>query len=928
MSVSVAHLRLVRRFGKKHPSVLKVIARDLTTTTLDEALRAQRDNLFVRFLKARGDRNLTFARAPKRFVESLERADGVNDLISDMHHPVLRGLCAIWLAQQTSVVGHVEAVFEVSDETEIEPPTFDEIEAALGRFNSKGIAATRTAVFALLCTRRLGDVGDATDEVVDGDPPIAGSGAQATATTVGASDDELEDQIPEEEADPVETPATRRAEGKSATLATLLKALKAMAPDDPAWDEFDDWIEDLRDCADEAAAARARLREESALRERLARWSGEFAEVAKAFTHPIPTWEQLRGLSLIEVATRIDALFEVYALFVALNARPHKGLDELLALGNEIAAIKPRIEGAFDEVMRLLPAGTPASSPPQASPASAVTAPSPFDVPVPPAPTAPTQVSKPAKTAAAPAVAPIATAAPPAQVATRATAVASSASLLGLKRPASQRAKDVVLCLDFGTARSKAMAVRADGTPVFLPTGAVTRSKLKESIASSVWIDMMDEVMIFGDTAVERSLAQGKLKQPRIDSLKDFLSASMTSDSALPNPDVQPLPKGVDPSGKGFTIGEVLVLYLGYLVWAAEEALRVSGVTSDVPRRFAIPCWAQTHRKAGIELLRTYLARATLLARHVGRVWLNGLPLGEAKELARAALEVPVGDLPLDLYVEGITEPLAAVGTRNEELSHRNGLVLVADIGAGTSDFGLYLVSDPNAEPRFIEVATHSINRAGNHIDEILRRFIVRDLYSGAQGSASATADMELQLRQRSIKEELFTRKKTRVTLQAGPQFMLDLDTFRREPEVKAFESDLRKAFCDTFAAAEKALASSGEGVDWSRYLNLRVVLTGGGALLPMVRDLAGYSFQPFRNPGFETARVVITSTPTASLPQPVRRYGVTEEAYLPLAVAWGGAMPVLPVQGKPVGLATVRCPGIRLSVVDALVPPAEPAWR
>lgn len=187
---------------------------------------------------------------------------------------------------------------------------------------------------------------------------------------------------------------------------------------------------------------------------------------------------------------------------------------------------------------------------------------------------------------------------------------------------------------------------------------------------------------------------------------------------------------------------------------------------------------------------------------------------------------------------------------------------------------------------------------------------------------------MELQLRQRAIKEDLFTRKQTRVKLQAGLQLTLDLDTFRREPEVKAFESDLRKAFCDTFAVAEQALTSSGHGVDWSRYLNLRVVLTGGGALLPMVRDLAGYSFQPFRNPGFETARVVITSTPTASLPQPVRRYGVAEEAYLPLAVAWGGAMPVLPVQGKPVGLATVRAPGMRLSVVDALIPPADPAWR
>lgn len=189
------------------------------------------------------------------------------------------------------------------------------------------------------------------------------------------------------------TPATRSAEGRSATLATLLKALKALAPDDPAWDEFNDWIEDLRDCADEAATARVRLREEASLRERLSRWTGEFAEVAKAFTHPVPTWEQLRGLSLIEVATRMNALFEVYALFVALNARPPQRARRTARARQRDGRDQAAHRGSLQRGDAPAASGAPASSPPQASPTSAATAPSPFDVPVPPAPVPPAKGS-------------------------------------------------------------------------------------------------------------------------------------------------------------------------------------------------------------------------------------------------------------------------------------------------------------------------------------------------------------------------------------------------------------------------------------------------------------------------------------------------------------------------------------------------------
>ncbi len=940
MKVMVTRPGLVGRFGKKHPSALKTIARDLTATTLDDGLRAQRDTLFVRFLKARGDRNVTVARAPKRFIESLERPEGVSDLMSDAQRPVLRGLCAIWLTLQSDAVTEVESVFEVSDEQELEAPTFDEIEAALGRFGTGRGAAVRTALFALLCTQRLGAVSEVLVGVVPGGPDRGAERHGAAANSDDGGDrGRGQPVVSPGVTSVVEAPPKSGTAIKSTTLGALLKTLRALSPDDPAWDEIDDWVAEVRGCAEAARAERTRLRDEASLRARLARWSGEYASLSEALMHRIPTWAQLRDVSSTRLSACIDAVFEAYDLLVALKARPREGFDAFFSLPDEIAAKKLRAGVAVDAVWRLIPAVSDSSvaksgATSQSSIPSLVEAEKPLSPSSqPPSP----QSAKPpppqplAHAAPASTIAPSKPPAPPVLIqppGKAATPQVSAAILRGYGRPASDRARDVMLCLDFGTARSKAMAVRSNGKPEFLAIGAVTRSTLNQSIGSSVWIDMAESRMHFGDTAIQKSVSQGQVRHRRIDSLKDFLSASTTIDSALPNPDGQPLPEGFDPSGMRFTIGEVLVLYLGYLCWAAEESLRTVKITSDVPRRFAIPSWDHTRRKAGVDLLRTYLARATLLARHVGARWLDGLPLEEARSLARAALELPIADLPLDLYVEGITEPFAAVGTRNEELVHRNGLVLVADIGAGTSDFGLFLVSAPNSEPRFIEVASHSINRAGNHIDEILRRFVVRDLFGGKQGMASAAADMELQLRQRSIKEDLFTRKQTRVKLQAGLQMTLDLETFRREPEVKTFESDLRKAFCETFAVAERTHASSGHSIDWSRYLNVRVVLTGGGAVLPMARDLAGLSFQPFRNPGFENARVTITSQATASLPQPVRAFGVTEEAYLPLAVAWGGAMPVLPEQGNPVGPATVRAPGSQPSVADALVPAAERAWR
>lgn len=903
MSDRKAWLRLAQWFGRKYPSALHDILGDLLALPEDDPRRERRDHTFVRYLKARGERNVSTAQAPRRIGHMFRRPNDVVSLLSEAHVSTFEDVCALWLAGSAPMVGEGEGrAATLPPEEEGTLPSPGDVEAAAASASDHRPGRSRAATLALTCTRRLRvRPPDALNAGVDA---LSGSEHKPTAATF--------------------TPAATVTEGGSAmvqspTLVRLLDALRALPHDDPAWAEFDDWVALAQEVAEAAETARGRARAEGALRDRLARWRDHYGALSSKLGLTVPTWEACHAVPAQALASAIDAVLEALEEAAALNERVRADPDAIYDLADELQERKRRAREACAAVWRLLgesagPVAPPPPSPPPGSAPTGSALPPPF-TPRPPTPRPATGVEVTPPGPPPPVVRP----AEPARV----LPVATTQSLSALGHVDDPLEEDVLLCLDFGTARSKAMAVRADEQPVFLNIGEVTGSKVDRSIASSVWIDPQDGRMYFGDAAVDRSISHGQARRQRIDSLKDFLSASRTINGTLPDPDGQPLPEHFNPTKQPFTIGEVLVLYLGYLCWAAEEGARRAGIAGPVRRRFAIPSWGLTHRNAGIELLRRYLARATLIGRHVGAAWMAGLPIEEARTLARVAFDLTTDALPLHLFAEGVTEPLAAVGTRHDDLTHRNGLVLVADVGAGTSDFGLYLVSGPEGAQRFIEVATHSINCAGNRLDDILRRFVLRDLFGETRDMTYAAADVELQLNQRVLKEDLFSRRQTLVQLQAGMSRRLDLETFRRHQEVQRFERELLEGFEQVFAVAEQAV-DEGEGVDWSLYPSVRVVVTGGGAMLPMVRELATRTVQPLRKPGFEAQRVTLQCAPTAIAPAQARRANVDEPGYLPLAVAWGGAMPVLPTQGRPVGLATVRLPGYRSSVVDAIIPPGE----
>jgi len=521
--------------------------------------------------------------------------------------------------------------------------------------------------------------------------------------------------------------------------------------------------------------------------------------------------------------------------------------------------------------------------------------------------------------------------------------------------PASRRQlsfeRETLLCLDFGTARSKAFATRYEqgatrSLPLRLGDATGTGEQELYALASSLWVDD-NEKIYFGQQAITMSLRQPT--RLRCDSLKDYFSTvDLSIDDLLdprlrtPGDDSDRMrqdtnrseAKRINPfvEEHPLSFGDLLLLYLGFLTYAAEQSLRRQhGITGQVPRRFALPGWPPRHREKGISIMRSYLARAALVADAVGDRWSQGLPVAQARALAQAAFAVPDAELPATLLREGVSEPLAAAGTRVRRDDTYRGLVLVVDVGAGTTDVGLFLVNeDPGQDKfQFSEIKTRSEPWAGNKVDVLLANFAFQKL--GSVGPLELdNLRREFSLRARNYKETLFNQGQATVSLSNG-RYALTLQKQEFVEACAPFAATIERLLVHTLQEAnDDSLASVPPGSErrggLARYttdgvLRLPVVLTGGGAVLPMIERLSTASLEIPTPDG--PLRVLCQPTPL--LPEQARTAGLQAHEYLPLAVAWGGSIPEIPTAGKPVVLAALtRTRGPR---PDLLAQPS-PGWQ
>jgi len=435
----------------------------------------------------------------------------------------------------------------------------------------------------------------------------------------------------------------------------------------------------------------------------------------------------------------------------------------------------------------------------------------------------------------------------------------------------------VTVCLDFGTAMSKAFAIEGDSKPIELALGKRAGAS-GYPVDSSLFISD-DGILHFGPQAVELGTAAAELGRSRFDSPKARLSMGQQVDINRAF-----LGKEINPTNTPMTEGELITLYLGYLTDLTTSELEAQGYSRYCARRFARPCWSEDRNRWAEPLLRRMLAQAQVLADTFHDQWCDGIPLAKAKQALDKLGELAA--LPEYLLGDGIPEPVAAAASLMLTDEAQRELFLVVDVGAGTTDFGLFLLQHNPAKDiclvRIVPNTIQVLEQAGNRVDDLLK-FYVLELEGIDKASPEGAHNLSfLQSTIRLQKEALFRDGIVEVPLANRSRAVVERDAFLSSTRVMAFSQMLHRAVLDV-------LNEAGDGfLDLMCNSHLNVVLTGGGSDLPMVQMLA--------KDVVEVRGRKIMRKPVPHVPAWIsEQYPQFAPQYPQLAVAIGGANPDLP---------------------------------
>lgn len=443
---------------------------------------------------------------------------------------------------------------------------------------------------------------------------------------------------------------------------------------------------------------------------------------------------------------------------------------------------------------------------------------------------------------------------------------------------------EITACLDFGTAMSKAFAMKGGSTPVELALGKKAGST-GYPVDSSLFIS--DEgILYFGPQAVMLGAAMASLGRMRFDSPKARFSMGEQIDINR-----KAVVKEINPTDIPMSEGEMITMYLAYLTDLAVSELEGQGYSRYCSRRFARPCWPEERNRWAEPLLRRMLAQAQILADTFHDRWQDGIPLGEAKQ-ALIKLQT-LTELPNYLLGDGVPEPVAAAASLMLSDDAQRELFLVIDVGAGTTDFGVFLLqNNPDRDVCLVRIIPGTIlylQQAGNRIDDLLK-FFVLELEGVDMASPEGKHSMDfLQSTIRLHKESMFRDGIVEVPLANGSRVVVEREAFLASTRLTAFRQLLNKEVL-------KVLDLVGDGfLDLMRDTRLNVVLTGGGADLPMVQELA--------EGVIEVRGRRIMRRPTSKTPAWIsEQYPQFASQYPQLAVAIGGANPELPKMAESIG--------------------------
>ncbi|MDO8437104.1 MAG: hypothetical protein Q7S69_02930 [Nitrosomonadaceae bacterium] len=409
-----------------------------------------------------------------------------------------------------------------------------------------------------------------------------------------------------------------------------------------------------------------------------------------------------------------------------------------------------------------------------------------------------------------------------------------------LKSQSSART-DVLLCLDFGTAMSKAAATRGDKKPlVALPLGRQAGDETSPfGLQSSLYISNSGRVY-FGCDALTKSNAESGSGRRRFDSIKQRLSQGTLE--TLMSGRLEP---EINPTQVPFTNADMVLAYLAYFTDIATSALAADCGERYSTRRFARPCWEPTRLGWAEGELRKMLAKAQILADTFSEKWKEGIPADVLKATIDSVNELQ--QLPDHLVDRGLPEPVAAAASRvvSEEERDR-GLFVVVDIGAGTSDYAAFWTDQDQKIGRFkiwqIGGSVDAIAQAGDTIDGFLHAMILEKAHVRPGSVDYPFAATQLALGIRENKELLMNTGSLETVLSNGSKVIVTKDEFEKSQPMLDLSSALRDKFESSLRATHESWANKVATFKRNGRDEISVVLTGGGAGLSMVQALAkGY---------------------------------------------------------------------------------------
>lgn len=383
------------------------------------------------------------------------------------------------------------------------------------------------------------------------------------------------------------------------------------------------------------------------------------------------------------------------------------------------------------------------------------------------------------------------------------------------------------LCIDFGTAFSKAAAAPRNAWTRFDPAavrplalGGVQEAGNAFLLDSAVFVD--DDRILFGRAANARADMLAHKKRQAVRSFKTLLSADDLERALNTN-----APASLDPH-KLFQMRDFVVLYLAYLLGALESAVRADPLlarAAQIQRRYAAPAWRRDDVQEMHELIVRLFAEAEAFRLLLGDAIVDpdGVALDAVGDLLPRAEEAPAF-IPMEL----IFEAPAAAAYSSIGLDHGGSHFIVIDMGAGTTDIAA--LARVNDQLRELPHARITLKQAGDFLDRVIANRMLGSAPKVKATAAQAEVWRALMKDMQDIKETLFAEGRASLR-HNGHVLSITLRDLERDSDFKAFVGALNKAYDSALAVVSSdAMKSGGKTV--------QAIAVGGGASTPFVQKL------------------------------------------------------------------------------------------